>query len=232
MLAAPFLWEGLTAVATLVLAAGTVYLAWSTRKVARGTQAEVLAQWRPVLLPSPDAADRKSVGYSIDEGRLFVKVRNAGRGPALFIRARLDPGGFSPDNWSLGALAPDDQVLLRFVMPQPTSEQMQLLFDYRDLTGLTHSSVIVLDKAMGDWRFYDVRPFTGGSVTQLGDAVYPQPGLPDASPRSAPSLLDRSRAGLAAFRRPPASWPGSGFERPGASHSPVSLNVAAAVPLA
>jgi hypothetical protein len=215
LVAAPFLWEGLVAVGTVVLAAATAYLAWSTRQVAKGTQADVQAQWRPVLLPSPDPPGLRSFFYERDTGRVTVKIRNAGRGPALFVRTRLDPGGFSPDNWSLGALAPGDDVKLTFTVPN-LAPGGQLLVDYRDLSERTYSTVIVIQAEMSDWRFYDVRLFADGSATELGDAEYPPSGLRDARPHDTGEIKRveaavggfwaRFRCALAGFR---AGWKSS-----------------------
>src|SRR5947207_1820977 len=44
-----FGWEALVALGTIGLALATTVLAWSTRRVAQATQAEISASWRPVL---------------------------------------------------------------------------------------------------------------------------------------------------------------------------------------
>jgi hypothetical protein len=74
-------WEACVALGTLALAAGTGWLAWSTRRLAKQTQSDVEAQWVPVILPSVDPVQGQNANY-------WVPIENAGRGPALhgFVR--------------------------------------------------------------------------------------------------------------------------------------------------
>jgi hypothetical protein len=179
-----FGWEALVAICTGFLALATALLAASTRNVAQETRDELRAQWRPALLPN--ARDGDLSRSLTDEWDLAVRadfvsarIRNAGRGPALYVRASLDPGGISPSLWSLGAMAPGDVALLQF-HGAPDSPRYQVLLDYRDLGGHQYSTAIVIESVITNgqpiWRFYDVRLFDGETVTGLGDAL-PQDGL-------------------------------------------------------
>jgi hypothetical protein len=169
-----FPWEAVTALATLVLAVGTVVLAWSTRSLAGATCDDLRAQWRPALIPATDPQSDRALRHDRQGNRLDVRIRNGGRGPAHHIRTHLDPGGISPENWSLGSLPPGEEVTLTFVVYN-LAAVAQVLMDYRDLAENAYSSAIVLTEVNNDWRFYDVHLCEG-----RGDAVYPQPGLRDA----------------------------------------------------
>lgn len=190
-----FGWEALVAVSTFFLAAVTAVLAWLTKRVAAASQADVQAQWRPLLLPgSPER-----LSWDDTTRELCVPVRNAGRGPAIFVRTTLHPLGDSPENWSLGALAPGDEALLLFKVRQSMPALVQVLLDYDDLSGRLFSTALVLDLQQGP-RFYDVQPGEGVAVTHLGPPVRPQQGLRDVTPLPSPHLTDRARAALKGFR--------------------------------
>jgi hypothetical protein len=181
-----FGWEALVAFGTLGLAVATVVLALVTRALAQSSAAEIRAQWRPIILPGLDRGQKdRAIGERYDEtlqeGRLTVRIRNAGRGPALYVRTHLEPGGISPIGWSPGALAPGDEQVLVFATKIETMGQ--LLFDYRDLAGRTHSTSMTIARPDIALRFYDVHVWEDHSVTVLGDSVYPQPGLRDVSPK-------------------------------------------------
>jgi hypothetical protein len=53
------------------------------------------------------------------------------------VRATLEPVNASPDDWSLGAIAPDADQLLVFHRVRRTPDHMRLLLDYRDLSEIT-----------------------------------------------------------------------------------------------
>jgi hypothetical protein len=179
-------WETFVAIGTVLLGAATVGLAWSTRALAKASEADLLAQWRPAILPALDPMSGRAIEYFDPTGFLLVRIRNAGRGPAHYIRTTIDPLGVSPENWSLAALAPGDEQLLEFRTPKIESA-IQLLFDYRDLADRTYSTSITVTVVSGDLRFYDVHLFDH-AITELGDAVYPQAGLRDVR-RPAPRGL-------------------------------------------
>ncbi|MDQ1013567.1 hypothetical protein QFZ43_000116 [Streptomyces afghaniensis] len=108
-----FGWDALVAIGTLVLAAFTWRLAARTRQLAKETAADQRAQWRPVLIPhhnTPEERDRGNPSPAVKFKRvaedLSAYVRNAGRGPALHVRAQLQ-GELTlanPYDWSIGAL--------------------------------------------------------------------------------------------------------------------------------
>lgn len=192
-----FGWEALVALSTLALAAATVLLAWLTSKVARASGEDIRAQWRPLLIGGdPHQLSR-------DDGRaLHVPIRNAGRGPAIFVRTTLDPGGVSPENWSLGSIAAGEHALLVFSSPPSLPNLMQVLLDYTDLSGRLYSSAIVIDDITTRPRFYDLQVYEDSPVTHHGQPVRPQPGLRNVAPPKAPSIRDRGRAAVSAFRSP------------------------------
>lgn len=142
-----FGWEALVAIGTLLLALATAYLALRTATLAKTSETEVQAQWRPMILPG--SPSRNAIQYIKQQSLLRVRVQNAGRGPALHIRTHLEPGGVSPEHWSLGALAAQDQEDLMF-RTERFEPPVQLLFDYRDLAGRTYSTSITLDVVNGD----------------------------------------------------------------------------------
>jgi len=72
--------EGVAAIGTLVLAAFTAWLAWTTRRLARAAGSETRANWRPVLVFAL---------ATLEGGRLSLSVRNVGRGPALRLGAYI-----------------------------------------------------------------------------------------------------------------------------------------------
>jgi hypothetical protein len=189
-----FGWEALVAISTSFLALATACLAWLTREVATASQADVQAQWRPLLLPG----DPRRLNWNASARRLLVPIRNAGRGPAIFVRTTLDPVGDSPENWSLGALAQGDEALLEFHVQLPMPALVQVLLDYNDLSDRLFSSAIVLDLQQGP-RFYDVQPGTDRPATHHGPPVRPQPGLRDVTPPRPASFADRVRAAVRAF---------------------------------
>ena len=177
-------WDALVGIGTLLLAGATFLLVLRTAALAKSSDADIRAQWRPMILPG------QVLFYS--GAALQVGIRNGGRGPALYVRAQIEPGGVSPEGWSLGALAAGDKRELRFPTTKPDSAT-QLLFDYRDLAGRTYSTSITIEVVSDDMRFYDVQLFEDQAVTTLGDSIYPQPGLRDVSPKVRPGLRARLR---------------------------------------
>lgn len=188
-----FGWEALVALGTLGLAGATAFLAWLTRRVAAASAADVRAQWRPVLLPGEGP-----VVVAASRDGVKVPIRNAGRGPALFVRTTLDPLGASPENWSLGAVAPGDEVELTFRNVHVSGPHYQVLLDYRDISSRMFSTAIVLDLQGTPPRFYDVHVYEDHRVTHHGDSV-PQAGLAVTDPAPPIRLPDRLRAAWEAF---------------------------------
>lgn len=182
-------WEAFVAIGTVLLAVATFALAWLTRRLAQSGLEDVRSQYRPVLLPATDSATTRAVVLNRAEGSLRVRIRNVGRGPALFVRSQLDPFNASAANWSLAALAPGDEqdLIFRAVVDR---QLIQLLLDYRDLAGRAHSSSITLTVYDTDATSYDLYLFKDHSVTTHGGAIYPQSGLRDVRPRPV-GLMDR-----------------------------------------
>jgi hypothetical protein len=66
-----FGWEALVAVATLLLAAATFFLARRTATLAESSEAEVRAQWRPLILPGldpPGPPSKRALAYDLGNG--------------------------------------------------------------------------------------------------------------------------------------------------------------------
>lgn len=166
------------AIGTLLLAIGTFWLAKSTSKVATESAEELRAQWRPVLIPADSS---RLLGIRDSDDALVMSIRNSGRGPALHIRAQLDPLGMSPDDWGRAAVADGAEAELAFSHMPTLPAAMQLLLDYRDLTGRAYATAIVVTVNVGQNQerrinFYDVRSFRDVALTTHGDSL-PQPGL-------------------------------------------------------
>lgn len=184
-------WDALVAIGTVLLALVTYLLVRRTGTLARFSETEIRAQWRPIILPAPYSHPEDSA-LNYADGFLYAGIQNAGRGPALYIRAQIEPDGVSPEYWPLGALAAGDKYELKFRTGKPDSA-IQLLFAYRDLAGRTDSTSITIEVVEGEMRVYDVRLFEDWNATSLGDAIYPQPGLRDVSPKVRPALRARLR---------------------------------------
>jgi hypothetical protein len=199
------MWEALVALGTLVLGGATFWLGWHTRKLARTSAADLQAQWRPVILPNPasESSARENVEYDEREGILRVPVQNAGRGPALFLRAVVDPRGDPDERGPVAALAAGDGRLLIFGRVKNERQQAQVLLDYRDLTGRPYSTSITID--LQRRAFYDVQIFPHFTTGQT-DAVYPQPGLRDVR-NASPSPKARLKGAIRELRGKPPPGP-------------------------
>ena len=76
-------WSALVAVGTLSLAAVTYGLVGATRRLAAGTDQEIRAQWRPVLVA-------RRAQTQTAPPLLQIAIENVGRGPALDVWAEID----------------------------------------------------------------------------------------------------------------------------------------------
>jgi hypothetical protein len=175
-----FGWDALVAIGTLTLATVTGALAYVTWRLARSSAAEARSQARPALIPGvggrrPGIITTAPLAYS-EDGALVASIRNAGRGPALFVRVSLEPSGNSPAHGPLAAMAPGDEVQLSFPS-EKGKVRWQVLLDYRDLAGRTYATAILIE-ATPALRFYDVRTFEDRAITPHGDAL-PQEGVTD-----------------------------------------------------
>ena len=190
-------WSPIAALGTLALAAATVWLAWKTRALAAAAAEDGRAQWRPVILPDIAApGGQPAISHDRRTHVLSVRVRNAGRGPALFVRTQLEfsggDGGRLPERWSNAALAPGDSQYLTFSAASDLdaasrvdpdwAPAAQLLLDYRDLSGREFGTAIILMVVGGEPVFFDVRTWEGHGITGIKDFSYPPSGLRDASP--------------------------------------------------
>jgi len=177
-----FGWDALVAIGTFALAAVTGGLAFMTWRLARSATAEARSQARPALIPGlggavPGAITVDRLLYSAARQQLIVNIRNAGRGPALFVRVALEPSGNSPSSGPLAAMAPGDEVELVFDGEVEPRDRWQVLLDYRDLAGRTYATAILIENTP-TLRFYDVRTFEDRVITPHGDAL-PQAGVTD-----------------------------------------------------
>jgi hypothetical protein len=186
-----FGWDALVALFTLLLASATVWLAYTTRRLTAATTNDVEAQWRPVLIPGAYVHLDPKLNPEAQRNVLILELHNAGRGPALYVRIHLDPGGASPEDWSLGAIPPDGRQELKFTGVSGIIDgHMQLLIDYRDLAERTYSSTIVIAPRGAEFVFYDVHHYRDHTVTSLGDAVQ-QADLTDVRPQPTATLRQR-----------------------------------------
>jgi len=91
----------LVGVGTVVLALGTLLLAWWTRSAVRQGNVELERAHRPVLVPLIDVADKLEPRFSRgaataanrpEPDRLYLPVRNIGMGPALRVVVTVEFG--------------------------------------------------------------------------------------------------------------------------------------------
>lgn len=164
---------------TAVLAGAIAWLGKSTRDLAQASSNELRAQWRPILLPHRPHDGNLAAELDSGGSLLRIRIATSGNGPALFIRAELDPLGLSPRG-ERAALAKDDRAILQFdTLPSPLPPFLQLLLDYRDLVGRAYSSAIVLTTPTAGSRgieIYDVQLRENEHLTHHGDSL-PQQGL-------------------------------------------------------
>jgi hypothetical protein len=75
-------WDALVAIGTLLLAGVTFLLVLRTAALAKFSETDIRAQWRPIILPASYDPDGSALFYT--NGVLYVGIKNAGRGPALY----------------------------------------------------------------------------------------------------------------------------------------------------
>jgi hypothetical protein len=142
------------------VAIGTLGLAFYTSRLAKAANADVAAQWTPVLLaargteytpvrrgqqypPRPFWRDQAM-------GTIFFCVRNVGRGPALDAIWRVVDTDFSgPVESDPIAIAPNEVALLQ-IRDFPLDvlgglEGQDLVVDYLDIIGHAHSTTLTVD---------------------------------------------------------------------------------------
>jgi hypothetical protein len=159
-----FGWDALVAIGTLSLAAVTFALVVATRRLATQGDAEIRAQWRPVLLVR-DRVEVEGVfgndGVSLHDSRLTVWVENVGRGPAFGVDAQIlqlprpGPGYGVPRGWDAPAggmstqvstaMAPGDLIPFVWHGVDETLEVPQGEFNYGDMSRARASSYFELE---------------------------------------------------------------------------------------
>jgi hypothetical protein len=140
------------AFATIALVVVTLGLFIATLRVAKTTQREVQAQWRPALVPGrtiteeyrPNSVvipETPAIYIARSGGRLTVALHNAGTGPALDVEATLHPGGIPMA--SLGdanVILAGEQRWLSFSAPTPVHHR--LTATYRDLGNTKYTTTV------------------------------------------------------------------------------------------
>jgi len=105
-------WSALVALGTLALAGVTFGLVRMTRglvtataALAVQTQADVEAQWVPILVGTPSGEGFPNPSVRLEGGDIHIALRNVGRGPVVNIGARI---GGSPRNNDWHTIAPGE----------------------------------------------------------------------------------------------------------------------------
>ena len=107
-LRAPETW---VAVCTAGLAAATVGLAFSTRRMANVASQEIAVQIKPLVVDGPQGITART--EKPDAARVLVHVRGVGKGPALLLtRQCVAIGGFQADQLTYsGHIEPGDTLI-------------------------------------------------------------------------------------------------------------------------
>jgi hypothetical protein len=159
-------WSALVAIGTLALATVTYTLVRTTKLLAQSAEADVRAQWTPVLLVRDRiqgdmrGRGRRGIIYDDERGRLVVYVENVGRGPAFDIQPSLDgfelpgPGYGVPAGTTLvpGAMgsrvyttmAPGELRAFEW-KPDRTQEVYSGRFSYVDTSGTFYATRFEVD---------------------------------------------------------------------------------------
>jgi hypothetical protein len=172
------------AVATLVLAGGTLWVARKTRDVAAATNAEIVADWRPVLLQE---------GCRLDDGRwlsgihatrevLSLNFTNYGRGPALDVIGVLDRDDVGPNPRRMSnGVAPNGNVFVGWSNPNGPldiweAERRETGYvSYGDLAGNGYRTrfIITVDERgpLFEWQGVEVIPDYVPPATTSADTL-------------------------------------------------------------
>lgn len=143
-----FDWTVIVASGTVLLAIGTAWLAWQTRKLAMASTADQRSQWRPIL--TVDSEGR--VEYEEATGELSFELRNVGRGPAFSVSAQLRSGtkplAASTPGLEATALAPGERFRLHARIPEGRRKirglAVRIDVDYYDVTEYWHKSHLTM----------------------------------------------------------------------------------------
>ncbi len=128
------------------LAGQTRHLAVETTELAKRTAEDVASQFRPVLVSDNfDPAQGPPVLYDDQAGLLRLRVRNAGRGPALDVQALAQPGGTAASSWHRGAVPTEANVGLKFEQVIPSEDRRIMIeLQYRGLGNETFATDIMI----------------------------------------------------------------------------------------
>ena len=172
-------WEFVLALVTLLLAAGTGWLAWTTRKLARTTAEEVQGQTRPVLVPLRATYEAPEEGS--DYYHRIVQLRNIGAGPALNVAARIGRGSTQEggsDSIPAIAAGAESEIRVSGLRRQPDEgdngyHMRSQLFavEYFDLAGLCYTTNTTFGQrnADGTTGFGSLRISAGRPAWETGE---------------------------------------------------------------
>lgn len=128
---------------TGVVASETQTLARETAALARRTAEDVESQFRPALVADNDHERSTPVQYVM--GTLILRVRNSGHGPALDIKALVNPGAIAAGGWHRGAIPTNRAASIEFSGVKPGDDRrFTVVLEYRGLSDaryVTHISV-------------------------------------------------------------------------------------------
>jgi hypothetical protein len=155
-------WNALVAVGTLALAMATYGVIRATKALAERGDAEIAAQWRPLLLVRDRLADVTGPEIVYEEGSLTLWIENVGRGPALEVQSWLDdfpapgpaygvPAGLPPGRGGgMGSrlhtvVAQGDLLPYRWTDLGEPRKSLRGQFQYTDLSGGGHSTSFAIE---------------------------------------------------------------------------------------
>lgn len=162
-------WKGdldWVAVFTIALAGATVWLAWTTRALARETKQEVEHSQRPVIAPTAlvghDPANKIEANPA--PGRSRVTVKNVGVGPALNIDLLVDEDGQpAPPDTTARVPALGAGVERREEVAFPTTGELRLHVVYDDVAGKRYLTRARWDPGGQRWMAIETRPEARGA---------------------------------------------------------------------
>jgi hypothetical protein len=197
--------ETFVALGTLLLAAGTGLLAWSTRRLATESAREVQAQSRPIIFPQED-----SLEISVDGGnrrKVDMVIRNVGAGPALDVKivegASRMPWYSSPDIAVIPAGGAYNLHLPFFdIAGAGDYTSSGLTVQYNDLAGLSYATEMVWSAAPEYQKMLKVVVSDG-----YRDPRHPRPPMGDPFQARKPPLRRRLYGAALALWPPPGDTP-------------------------
>jgi hypothetical protein len=160
-------WVVFVAMGTVALAAGTAWLAWSTRRLVAQTKRDVEAQWIPVILPGEGPIEQH-------RGNYWIPIQNVGRGPALkgYVRWSDQTPWNGPFN--LGPNAGRDIFIVHGGLgPIKPNSSQQFVIEYESIAGTAAYQsrfLIALDQQEGREANLGKR----GLIHRIADVDYEQ----------------------------------------------------------